>query len=505
MVWILLAVVVLAFVIHFSHPLERLARAFHRLKRWGRYFGLRDTSSRFLNWIEQRRFMHSAKRGLLIDGRSKRLSDKDSFQHLALVSPTGGGKTTSYVLPNLLTLDHCSIVVTDPSGELYQSTSGYLARKGFTIRVLNLQQPARGFGYNPVAKASSFTQIDKLANILIRSSNPVTRPGDDVWYSQPAALISVLLRCLRNTGHPEWINLHNVLHLIQNWDAAAENRSSVLRDFVARYALDDQAILNQFKGFVAGNPKMVASFITMACDALKLLNNPEIAAMMAQDEFDFDQLRTTKTVVYIVVPETDAHLYRFITNTFWSQFFDAQKAPRYQSEGYPIYCLMDEFGHSRIPDFATIATTIRKYRVSLSIILQSVTQLKEQYGFNDANTILSGGMRSKLFYAGLDLETSLMVEQMLGRKRISFRPGHPEAGTREESLLGADRIRRLYDDEALYVYANEEPAWLHTSPFYRNGRLRRRSGMAPEPLPNHPSNRSLAYVPLSSDAHSRAP
>jgi type IV secretion system protein VirD4 len=66
--------------------------------------------------------------GLLIDGKSKRLSQKESFNHLALISRTGGGKTTSYVLPNIYKLasEKCSMVITDLSGEIFEKTSGFL-------------------------------------------------------------------------------------------------------------------------------------------------------------------------------------------------------------------------------------------------------------------------------------------------------------------------------------------------------------------------------------------
>ncbi len=76
--------------------------------------------------------------GLLVNGKNKRLSVKESFNHLALFSRTGGGKTTSYVLPNLykLALQNCSIVITDLSGEIYDKTSTYFHLKGFNIKVL---------------------------------------------------------------------------------------------------------------------------------------------------------------------------------------------------------------------------------------------------------------------------------------------------------------------------------------------------------------------------------
>ena len=76
--------------------------------------------------------------GLLVDGKSKRLSAKESFNHLALFSRTGGGKTSSYVLPNIYKLasQKCSMVITDLSGEIYDKTSAYLHNQGFKIYIL---------------------------------------------------------------------------------------------------------------------------------------------------------------------------------------------------------------------------------------------------------------------------------------------------------------------------------------------------------------------------------
>ena len=124
-------------------------------------------------------------KGLLLDGKDKRLSIKDSCNHLAVISRTGGGKTSTFVLPNIYKLanDKCSMVITDLSGEIYEKTSGYLKNKGFTIYVLdplNLQGSNR---FNPLYYAATPSKIDKVANILISSNTRGSISGDSqFWY-----------------------------------------------------------------------------------------------------------------------------------------------------------------------------------------------------------------------------------------------------------------------------------------------------------------------------------
>jgi type IV secretory pathway TraG/TraD family ATPase VirD4 len=71
-----------------------------------------------------------------------------------------------------------------------------------------------------------------------------------------------------------------------------------------------------------------------------------------------------------------------------------------KKEDLPLFILYDEFGHANIPDFDIVVTNMRKYKVSLSVMLQSFTQLETQYGHEKANTIIEGGVNSKLFFAG---------------------------------------------------------------------------------------------------------
>ena len=130
----------------------------------------------------------------------------------------------------------------------------------------------------------------------------------------------------------------------------------------------------------------------------------------------------------------------------------------------PIHILFDEFGHCQIPEFQTIITTIRKYRVSLSLILQSVSQLRQRYGNDAATTILEGGINGKLFYAGLDTQTAKMVEEMLGN--VTYAEPY-----RKESLLSAYSVRTMDKDEAIFLSGNKPPVKMETRPSYTQRRF----------------------------------
>ena len=81
--------------------------------------------------FEERSFLRSSHKGLVIDGQNKRLSLKDSFNHMGIIARSGAGKTTTYIIPNILKLAESknSMIITDLSGELFNGTSGYLKRK----------------------------------------------------------------------------------------------------------------------------------------------------------------------------------------------------------------------------------------------------------------------------------------------------------------------------------------------------------------------------------------
>ena len=88
---------------------------------------------------------------------------------------SGAGKTRYMVKPNIMQVN-ASYIVTDPKGELARSTIPLLLKKGYTVRVFDLIDPAHSDFYNPfsyIRKDSDvFRLIDNFIKMILSGRNP---------------------------------------------------------------------------------------------------------------------------------------------------------------------------------------------------------------------------------------------------------------------------------------------------------------------------------------------
>jgi len=134
----------------------------------------------------------------------------------------------------------------------------------------------------------------------------------------------------------------------------------------------------------------------------------------------------------------------------------------------PIYCLLDEFGNMSIPNFSNTITTIRKYKVSISIVIQDFSQLEQRYGRSEAHTIINGGITGKLFFAGADLQITNMLTQMIGDKYTNMLDVEGKVHHVKEPILSNAEIRTMKDNEVLLIYGNKLPLKLTVKPYYKD-------------------------------------
>jgi type IV secretory pathway TraG/TraD family ATPase VirD4 len=443
------------------------------------------SGARFAKPREVRKVLSPSHTGLLLDGRSMRLTETESFQNIAVIARVGAGKTSRYIIPNVLDKAgrNVSIAVNDPKGEVFAATSGYMASRGFRILVIDPEDPGRSSRFNPLLEARDDIELEQIAEILIRAGNPGDR--DPFWNRGAIRFTSLFLKCLANAGRtdPRIFTLSNLNRLLQGFG----EDGSALDGWMAENTIDpdnpeDDRLYQEWQGCLTGNVQGIQSFILNALTAMRALSNQRLAWLTGASEFNLQSLREQKTVLYIITPAQHAEYYSFFTSIIFRTLFNAMMRRTPSREDLSLYVLYDEFGHATLPGIVSTANTIRSYRVSLSIVLQSIAQLEARYGKEMAHA-LQGGFSTFLTYSGADPDTARLFESVTGKVRERQKEDAAKMVDtyREYNLINASEVRCLKDDEALIVSTNRNPILLKTIPYFKDTRFVRAARMGAVP------------------------
>lgn len=345
-----------------------------------------------------------------------------------------------------------------PSAELFDTSSAYLIRKGYRVARLDFRPEHRSLQYNPLARVSKSPEAQRIADVLIRAAYP--HPvRDPFWRDSAASLLGLLVELLiTDPSSP------TTLSTLCQW----------LYSMAATPAYLDKKVLThlppttqqRYKAFWAQDPKLTASILSTCQTALhKVAADPHIQWLTNTDTLHLSTLRTQPTALFIIVAEKDLPYFRFLLSLFFIQLFDScLGAPKRGSPFLPVHIFLDEFGQLDIPHFPTYINLLRKYQVSVSVIVQELSQIHARYG-DHAKSIIYGAISNHLYFPGLSPTTTAQLQQVLGSTSLN-------GGT--APLLPRDAIRTLPRNRALFVTGNTRPVLLRTRPWYRSWVLRRR-------------------------------
>ncbi len=483
--------------------------------------------------LERFQFLNARNTGTTINGKH-RISEEISDYHSLMLGRSGKGKSTVFAIPNLLNLRlDQSAVVTDPSGELLRTCGGYLAEKGFEIRTINYPHPEHSFQTNPLHRANTKSEISELVDMLIDAQYGGEGKDDPVWLGGASTIINTLAQVVKKEG-PEHANFHNVLHLVQSLGSnPREVHGRVFKNA-------DPQTQAQYISVYQENPKTVQGFLSTSKGILAPFSNPTVAHLTARETLHFEDLRKKPLVIFLVIPEDKIERYRFFLNIFYSQLFSflmeiPEKSSSEKEEGgggpaesgetlppatkrrgdkkeieekrvkmlpdleggksfQSVTCLLDEFGQMRVNGFAGLSTTLRKRKVRLLAILQDYSQLRKQYGPDDAETILNGSFASKIYTSGLSQSLCEELARTLGEKTIQVSEPDGRSKQDKRSLMTAHEIRTLKNNEALYIFDNRPPILMKLRPYFKSWRMRRRASI---PLPELPvRNGPVVYLDI---------
>ena len=156
-----------------------------------RYDDIEHGSSDWSSHGEQYQILNR-KEGIILAENNYLPVDKRGNVNVLVVGGSGSGKSASYSIPNAYQMLG-SYVFTDPKGELYDRTAGYLKQHGYKIKVLNLVHPQYSDGYNPIMHVSSEIDVDVIANTIVKGQKVEGGGSDPFWDDSAEMLLKALI------------------------------------------------------------------------------------------------------------------------------------------------------------------------------------------------------------------------------------------------------------------------------------------------------------------------
>ncbi len=369
---------------------------------------------------------------------------------------SGSGKSASYSIPNAY---QClgSYVFTDPKGELYDKTAGYLKSKGYEIKVLNLVRPEYSDGYNPLMHISSERDVDIIAETIVKGQKSEAGSSDPYWDDMAELLLKALIYYLIATRPEEEQNLASCAELVR----AANNKggSNLLSELMGQLPYDHPARMN-YKSIEIAPEKTYGSILSTLQSKLGKFDSKEIAELTSTDTIDFDEIGNKKTAVYVISPDTHT-AYNFILTIFFSQMIEQLYDFADQNGGklkIPTFFILDEFANiGQIPGFDQKISTSRSRKISFSVILQNLDQLEAIY--EKSYETIMGNCDTHVFLGSNSYKTVEYFSKALGEKTIerdsisvnrdrqNWKTGKSVSDqVMARALMTPDELRRLDND-----------------------------------------------------------
>ncbi len=389
-----------------------------------------------------------------------------TFPHALIVAPTGRGKTTGFVIPNLL-MWQGSAVTLDVKGECYEATARHRAAQGDKVfRFAPTDwEGKRTHRYNPLLRINDLEdparqqmELQLLATLFLQNDNDrvqgLLKGGIDLFV---AAGLLAFQRKKPTLGE------------IYRISASGGNKQ---KEYLARsHEVENKAAKLIFTRLASTNNDTLTSYVSLLMTSgLDQWQNPAIDEATAVSDFDLRTIRRKPFSVYLVVQplmvKPLAPLIRLLFSDLLSALQDKEPGP---DEPWPVMIMLDEFNRlGKMPIVAESIEVLRHYRGHLAVVTQTIPAIDEIYGENTRRA-LQGNAGVKLYLTPSDEKTVEELSKAVGKTtktvvtksrsigKNPFEGRSQSTRTEETSLLPEDEARRLPLDEIVLVVDAQMP------------------------------------------------
>ena len=407
-------------------------------------------------------------------GRSPLLCFDGSFgsSHGIVFAGSGGFKTTSVTIPSAMKWGG-GLVVLDPSSEVAPMVIGHRRKAGRKVVVLDPADVAAGFNaLDWIGRFGGTKEEDivAVATWVMTDSARQASARDDFFRASAMQLLTALIADVCLSGHTEKKDqtLRQVrANLSEPEPKLRERLTRIYEQSGSDFVKENVAV------FVNMTPETFSGVYANAVKETHWLSYPNYAALVSGDSFTTDELADGGTDIFIAldlkVLEAHPGLARVIIGALMNAIYNRNGEVKDRT-----LFLLDEvarLGFLRILETARDAG--RKYGISMTLLFQSIGQMREAYGGRDASSKWFESASWISFAAINDPETADYISKRCGDTTVEV-----DQLSRSSQMSGSSRTRSkqlarrplILPHEVLRMRADEQIVFTAGNPPLRCGR-----------------------------------
>nr|WP_172690395.1 Ti-type conjugative transfer system protein TraG [Agrobacterium deltaense]ASK43115.1 Ti-type conjugative transfer system protein TraG [Agrobacterium deltaense] len=420
-----------------------------------------------------------------VGGKSPLLCFDGSFgsSHGIVFAGSGGFKTTSVTIPTALKWGG-GLVVLDPSSEVAPMVSEHRRKAGRKVIVLDPATPAIGFNALDWIGRFGGTKEEDIVSVAtwIMTDNARTASArDDFFRASAMQLLTALIADVCLSGHTD--EKDQTLRRVRSNLSEPEPK---LRERLTRIYEQSESdfVRENVAVFVNMTPETFSGVYANAVKETHWLSYPNYAALVSGDSFSTDDLAKGETDIFIAldlkVLEAHPGLARVVIGAFLNAIYNRNG----EVEGRTLF-LLDEvarLGYLRILETARDAG--RKYGITLTLIFQSLGQMREAYGGRDATSKWFESASWISFAAINDPDTADYISKRCGDTTIEVDQTNRSTGMKGSSrsrskqlsnrrLILPHEVLRMRTDEQIVFTAGNAPLRCGRAIWFRRDEMTR--------------------------------
>lgn len=334
---------------------------------------------------------------------------------------SGCGKTMSISEPRLLETFHSSLIATVTKRRIVNKYKPVFEQRGYAVEDLNFIHPTESnVAYDPLQYISSYSDITFLAESIVKANPRKDKSTADPYWDDAAtsllsAEITYILMTKDNATFSDVLELHDSIDFQESY-GQMETSLDQKFDYLAEKDPSCFAV-SCWKSFRQLPIKTASCVFSTLNTTIDTIFSPELRKMIAlEKKVDFRKMATQKTVLFVSTSAVNPALHCFI-NIFYAQAFKAlfeyaESLPDGKLP-LPVHVLCDDFATgSRILNFPEYISIFREKQISVTLLVQSESQLESIYGSQDSATIINN-CDTYLYMGGMDLKTGRSISERL--------------------------------------------------------------------------------------------